>query len=404
MDVLLAKETVVRAGKELVKEGLIQRTWGNVSCRISDTQFVITPSGRDYLSLTPDDIVTVNIADLSYEGEIKPSSEKGIHAMCYQLRENVNFVIHTHQTYASIQGLSGMDVNGIEGESAEVLGDNVPVAAYGLPGTKKLRKGVVEAILRSDSKAALMLHHGALCMGTDYDDAFRVANELEKVCKERVFARFTEVSGKTADTFRSISDYIALRLTDRTSAVELTPYESVRAFGALEMTNAETGESLMIDLGSGLPIDPDAPLPDTAVLHAEIYKKRADVNAIIHSKDEATLSISKMGKTVRPFLDDFAQIVGFTLKNAVYDPENALKTSKTVIKKLKRRDAVLLDHNGAVCVGSDREEAEAVRLVTEKGAKAFVAADLYGRGKACINTFESVLMRVIYKAKYSKKK
>ena len=125
--------------------------------------------------------------------------------MCYQLRDDVNFVIHTHQTYASIQGLSGLDINGIEGESAAILGDNVPLASYGLPGTKKLRNGVVNAILRSDSKAALMLHHGALCMGADYDDAFRVANELEKVCRERVFARFTEVSGKTAESFRSCS-------------------------------------------------------------------------------------------------------------------------------------------------------------------------------------------------------
>ena len=76
MDILEAKRTVIRAGIELVKEGLIQRTWGNVSCRVSDTQFVITPSGRDYLSLEPGDIVAVNIADLAYEGDVKPSSEK----------------------------------------------------------------------------------------------------------------------------------------------------------------------------------------------------------------------------------------------------------------------------------------------------------------------------------------
>lgn len=404
MDILLAKETVVRAGVELVKKGLIQRTWGNVSCRISDTQFVITPSGRDYLSLTPDDIVTVNIADLSYEGEVKPSSEKGIHAKCYQLRENVNFVIHTHQTYASLQGLSGLDINDIEGESAAILGNNVPVAAYGLPGTKKLKNGVVDAILRSDSKAALMIHHGALCMGADYDEAFRVASELEKVCKERIFARFTEVSGKTAESFASLSNYVAEKLTSKTSAVELTPYVSVRSFGVLEMTNPETGETLQVDLRSGLPVDKEADCPDTAVLHTEIYKARSDVNAIVHSKDEATLSVSRTGKTLRPFLDDFAQIVGFTLKNAEYDPNNALKTSKKVIRKLKGRDAVLLDHNGAICVGADTDEAEAVRLVTEKGAKAAVAADLYGREKSYINTLESVLMRVIYKAKYSKKK
>ena len=404
MNIAEAKAAVVKAGRELVKEGLIQRTWGNVSCRISDEEFVITPSGRDYLSLTPEDIVTVRIDDLSYEGEIKPSSEKGIHAMCYQLRGNVNFVIHTHQTYASLIGLAGSDVNGIEGEDAEILGDNVPVAAYGLPGTGKLRAGVVEAILRSDSKAALMLHHGALCMGTDYDDAFKVANTLEKVCKEHIFTRFAEVTGKTADTFRSISDYIAERLTDKTSATNLTPYVSRREFGAVEMKNEETGESLMIDLATELPVDPKTVQPDTAVLHCEIYKKRADVNAIVHSKDEATLSVSRIGKTMRPFLDDFAQIVGFTMKCAVYDPQDQLRTARKVVKKLRFRDGVLLDHNGAICVGSDMEEAEAVRLVAEKGAKAFVVADLYGKGKSYINTLESVLMRVIYKAKYSKKK
>ncbi|MBR6512201.1 MAG: class II aldolase/adducin family protein, partial [Clostridia bacterium] len=40
-----AKALVIDAGKELLESGLIARTWGNVSARISDTQFVITPSG-----------------------------------------------------------------------------------------------------------------------------------------------------------------------------------------------------------------------------------------------------------------------------------------------------------------------------------------------------------------------
>jgi len=67
-----AKEKVVAAGIRLVESGLIARTWGNVSCRISDSHFVISPSGRDYLTLTPGEIVAVAIADLSYSGDIKP--------------------------------------------------------------------------------------------------------------------------------------------------------------------------------------------------------------------------------------------------------------------------------------------------------------------------------------------
>ena len=114
MDIMQAKLDVVRAGKLLCERGLIQRTWGNVSCRIDEESFVITPSGRDYMGLTPDDIVLVKISDLSYEGDIKPSSEKGVHAACYRLRSDVNFVIHTHQTMASVAGLKGYDINHLE--------------------------------------------------------------------------------------------------------------------------------------------------------------------------------------------------------------------------------------------------------------------------------------------------
>ena len=94
-DVEEAKKLVVEAGKKLLETGLIARTWGNVSARISDTQFVITPSGRAYDTLTPEEVVVVNIDDCSHEGDIKPSSEKWIHAEAYKHHPLVNFVIHT---------------------------------------------------------------------------------------------------------------------------------------------------------------------------------------------------------------------------------------------------------------------------------------------------------------------
>ena len=74
-----AKKLVVAAGKKLVESGLIARTWGNVSARISDTQFVITPSGRAYETLTPEEVVVVNIEDCSYAGDIKPHAPEGGH-------------------------------------------------------------------------------------------------------------------------------------------------------------------------------------------------------------------------------------------------------------------------------------------------------------------------------------
>ncbi|MBR3768852.1 MAG: class II aldolase/adducin family protein [Clostridia bacterium] len=404
MDIMQAKLDVVKAGKLLCEKGLIQRTWGNVSCRIDENTFVITPSGRDYLGLTPDDIVLVNIEDLSYEGDIKPSSEKGVHAACYKLRPDVNFVIHTHQTMASIAGLKGYDINHLEGKSAEIIGKHVPLASYGLPGTKTLREGVTEAVKRSSSKAVLMKHHGAVCMGSDLDNAFLVASELEEVCKNLFLERYRELTGRTIDTFASLCEYIAGNLVSEAVCDELPAYNSERLYRVLEMTPAEGGDAIMIDLETGKPLDSSAEYPATAELHAMIYKKRKDVNAITHSKEEATLELSKTGMAVKPFLDDFAQIVGISLKSAEYDTNDRLASAKKVVKKMKFRDAVMLKHNGAICVGSSKDEADAVKLVAEKGCKSFVAASAYGKEDKYINPLECTLMRIIYKTKYSKKK
>jgi ribulose-5-phosphate 4-epimerase/fuculose-1-phosphate aldolase len=236
------------------------------------------------------------------------------------------------------------------------------------------------------------------------EDAFNVANTLEKVCKERITERFYQISGETAESFYSIAKYIANGFEKGAASPEVDAYDSVRAFGAIEMTPSCGGEPIMVDLESGMPLDPETGAPDTAVLHTVIYKKRGDVNAIVHSKEEATLAASAMGRTVKPFLDDFAQIVGFTLRTAAYDTNRQLRSANAVVKKLRYRDAVLLKDNGAICVGADEDEANAVKLVAEKGCKAFTAAEMYGRGKECISGLESALMRVIYKKKYSKKK
>ena len=106
-----ARRIIVQAGHRLVKKGLTARTWGNISARISDTHFAITPSGRAYETLQPEDIVVVKIEDCSWEGDQKPSSEKGIHADVYRTRPGVNFVIHTHQAAASAWSILGKHIS-----------------------------------------------------------------------------------------------------------------------------------------------------------------------------------------------------------------------------------------------------------------------------------------------------
>lgn len=402
MDIMQAKETVIRAGHELIAAGLIARTWGNISCRISETQFVITPSGRAYDTLTPEEIVLVNIEDLEYEGEIKPSSEKGIHAACYKLRPEVNFVIHTHQVNASIVSALGMDINNVDGENAQVVGTNLPIASYGLPGTKKLRKGVIDAITRSDAKAAVMAHHGAVCMGVDYEDAFNVAQKVEDICEQYVMDKYTSLTGKVADNLTAINDYVVEKFTKKPSNAPVFPACKSERDGSVFNISLVDGDGAItrIDIETGNIIAGDAN-NESIELHRAVYKKRADVNFISHSKDPYTVACSKMGKTMRPLIDDFAQIVGVTVKSAKYDPNNSLQTSKKVVKKLKGRNAVLLENNGALCVAGSEYDAGAIEFITNKGAKIQISAQMFEKVEP-INPLETRIMRLVYKLKYSK--
>ena len=402
MEIMQAKELVIKAGTELIESGLIARTWGNISCRISDTQFVITPSGRAYETLTPEEIVLVNIEDLEYEGEIKPSSEKGIHAACYKLRPEIGFVIHTHQVNASIVSAIGMDINGIDGENAKVVGSNLPIASYGLPGTKKLRKGVIDAITRSDSKAAVMAHHGAVCMGVDYDDAFNVAKCVEDICEQYVITKYESLTGTVANSLESINDYVVDTFVKKPlSAPEFPACKSERDGSVFNISLVDgDGAITRIDIATGNVIAGDG-CAESIELHRAVYKKREDVNFIYHTKDPFTVACSKMGKTMRPLIDDFAQIVGVTVKHAGYNPNNSLATSKKVVKALKGRNAVLLDNNGALCVAGSEYDAGAIEFITNKGAKIQVCTKLYGKAKP-INPVETRIMNLVYRLKYSK--
>lgn len=356
MDILEAKNEVIKAGRLLIETGLIARTWGNISCRISETQFVITPSGRAYEGLNPEDIVTVNISDLSYEGDVKPSSEKGIHADCYRLRPDINFVIHTHQTNASVLSILNKDVVVKGDDMIKILGTRIPCAPYGLPGTKKLRKGVSSAIKSSSGNAVIMSRHGALCMGADFEDAYKTALNVEKACRERF-------DSKVADILLQFNGYYA---------------DTGRAEDGIRIVKSVDGDNRITE----------------ELIHKTIYDARPDINYIIHDTDAYAVTCSADKKTMRPLLDDFAQLVGRNLKTA---SEN----KRDIERKIKGRNAVLVLNRGAYCFAATESDAQAVEIILNKGCKAKVEASRLGKPRP-LGRLDCALMRIVYLKKYSK--
>ncbi len=182
------REQIIKGGLRLLKEGFVARTWGNISIRVDETHMLITPSGRTYEDLTPDDIVLVNYHTSTHIGEVKPSSEKELHCEIYRTRKKIHAVIHTHQMNASTVAAARREVPPILDDMAQIIGPTVRVAEYALPSTKKITKRTVKAL--KGRNAALMANHGAVCVGRDLEEAFVVCQVLEKACKAFIEAEF----------------------------------------------------------------------------------------------------------------------------------------------------------------------------------------------------------------------
>jgi len=175
------RQQVSQIGRQLLDEQLVARTWGNFSARIDATTFGITPSGLGYEDMKPEDIVVYHMDTKTWDGDVKPSSEKGIHAAAYELFPDAGFVIHTHQIYATALGLTGPENFHLTEDEKARLG-KVAFAKYGLPGTKKLKKNVADA-MKTGARIVMMVNHGALIVGKDMDDALDRARLLEHVAK-----------------------------------------------------------------------------------------------------------------------------------------------------------------------------------------------------------------------------
>lgn len=180
----MTRELICGTGRELLKAGLVARTWGNVSCRLDEKHFLITPSGLDYLKTTPEDIACVELKTMQWEGKRKPSSEKGVHAAAYELFPEVGFVIHTHQSCASAIGLAGFESMDITSAEREALG-GVAKAEYGLPGMKKL-KNAVRAAMQTGSHTVFMVNHGVVVCGKDKKQAMERVQLLEEICRRNL--------------------------------------------------------------------------------------------------------------------------------------------------------------------------------------------------------------------------
>lgn len=188
MRFLAERNAVLQVAKDMSDSGMVIGTWGNVSARAGEeTLVIITPSGMDYAVLQPEDLNVVNLSGEIVAGKYKPSIETPLHLAIYDKRPDVGGIVHVHSLYASAFAVAKRTIPVVLEETAQMVGDEIPVAPYAECGTNALAE-LVSQIFSSQKKAVLLANHGLVCVGKNVQQALKVALVVEKTAQVTLLA------------------------------------------------------------------------------------------------------------------------------------------------------------------------------------------------------------------------
>lgn len=353
-----AKNLVLSACEEVTKSRLIVKTFGNISCRIDKKSFAITPKGKDYKNITLEDIVVVNIDDLSYKSKIKPSSEIAVHKEAYRLRPDINFIIHTHQLYASILSAAKEEATITCAAARISIGNKLICANYALPGSYALGREFKKALLGSNNNAILLANHGAICMGTSCNHALKVSYDLENWCDEYIKNSYNRILNSP--------NYNDLDLI-------------VQCISSVNLPNKNLENICSISF------------EELNLISKEILAFKPEIKSVKINKAPVIKIISKISTRILPLFDDFASVVGTSIQIVSWNNEDVAGSIKNIKAALKNKNALLIDGFGALCCGASEADAEAVSSITEKQCNAY----LYGLITENLNPINTLYCKLI---------
>lgn len=173
------REAVVAYCQKMITSRLTTGTGGNISIyNRGRGEVAMTPTGVDYFEMKAADVVIMSLSGEIIEGNVKPSSEAGMHLALYQRRDDISAVVHTHSVFATTIACLRWELPPVH-YLIGFSGKKVPLAPYATYGTPELAQNVAEAI--GNYNAVLLANHGLVAVGATLSRAFSTAEEIELV-------------------------------------------------------------------------------------------------------------------------------------------------------------------------------------------------------------------------------
>ena len=184
------KKAILKACLQLKEYKLISLSGGNISLKIDDDTFLLTPSGMNYEDMNYEDICVIDSMGNLKEGKRKPSSDLKALLYIFENRKDIKAIIHTHQPYATAIGL----INDYLPVTLVTLIDACKADVKVAPWTKSsdIGMGKLAVDYLGESNAVIMKHHGVITIGKDLNEALFSAIYLEEGAKTYCIARMID--------------------------------------------------------------------------------------------------------------------------------------------------------------------------------------------------------------------
>jgi L-fuculose-phosphate aldolase len=188
------KKEVIKYAQKLNSTNLSPLRSGNVSIRVTNNNvegFLLTPSGKRYENLVPEDIVFLALKEeydnlKLFNTSLNPSSEWRFHQDIYLKKKEAKAIVHAHSSHATAVSAHGKSIPAFHYMIALAGGDDIKCAEYATFGTTELSKNIIKAL--ENRKACLMSNHGQVAFGVNLKQAFELAEEVENICHQYIIA------------------------------------------------------------------------------------------------------------------------------------------------------------------------------------------------------------------------
>jgi len=178
---------IVEVGRRLWARGYVASNDGNISVRLDEHRLLATPKSVSKGFMTPDMMVMTDLSGRKLAGDRDASSELLLHLAVYDLRPDVQAVVHAHPPLATGFAVAGIALDrAVLAEVVTTLG-SIPIADYGTPSTAELPDAVRKYIKVHDG--LLLANHGALTVGGDLLGAYYKMETVEHFAHISLVAR-----------------------------------------------------------------------------------------------------------------------------------------------------------------------------------------------------------------------